>query len=146
MTDERIRNGSQLASELQDERLRLRREFKECEQILRQLNGELSSVEGQRSAAVERVRTIKLDPSAFPYGEIVDAFDDAMKSEVRSILIQSQIEQLRFRQSSLGGLAEKIVRLSDMLDGLLAHATTTTPTLHPVESDSPKKTHPAERV
>ncbi|MBM2810508.1 MAG: hypothetical protein HW416_1267 [Chloroflexi bacterium] len=136
MSDERIHDGSQLAGELQDERLRLRREFKECEQILRQLNVELSSVEGQRSAAADRLREIKLDPSAFPYSEIVDAFDDAMKSEVRSILIQSQIEQLRFRQSSMGGVAEQIVRLSDMLDGLLAHASTTNSADHPFESEN----------
>jgi signal transduction histidine kinase len=113
----------QFLADLANERARLRREFKEAESLLDRLRAEQERAKQRHAATATRLTEVQAAPESYSHKQIADAFDQAKSAEVRSLLVSSQIEQFRFRQSTLGALAEKLVTLSAVLERLIANET-----------------------
>ncbi len=92
------------------------KELEEVEVLLQQTSGEVENLDQRTAQVTNKVRHIEANLNSYPREDIREAYGASQASQLRLVMLRSQIEQLEARKESLESQAEQLRAFLDIVE------------------------------
>lgn len=105
----------ELGATAREEIARLDREAAEARLLVKQLSTEVDRFGARTAQLRNRVREMELNLNNYDRVEIRDLFDSLVDTQMRQLMMQGQLDQLRLKEQNIANLQEQYHKLTDLL-------------------------------
>ena len=91
-------------------------ELKETEVLLEQTSGEVKKLDQRTTQVTNKLRHIEANLNSYPREDIQEAYSASQASQLRLVMLRSQVEQLQAKKESLENQAERLRGFLDTAD------------------------------
>lgn len=98
----------------------IKNELKETDVLLEQTSGEVQKLDQRTAQVANKVRHIESNLSSYPREDIKEAYAASQASQLRLIMLRSQVEQLQAKKESLELQAEHLRSFLEIVDQIPA--------------------------
>ncbi len=101
----------------------IQNELQELEVLLQQTAGEIQKFDLRTAQVTNRLRHIEANLNSYPREDIRDAYSASQASQLRLVMLRSQVEQLQVKKESLQRQSETLHTFLDLADQIPALST-----------------------
>ncbi len=96
----------------------VQKELEEVEVLLQQTSGEVENLDQRTAQVTNKVRHIEANLNSYPREDIKEAYGASQASQLRLVMLRSQLEQLEARKENLQSQAEQLRTFLDVVEGM----------------------------
>ncbi|MCL5264768.1 MAG: histidine kinase [Chloroflexi bacterium] len=114
-----LRDIQELLHESTEELQRVRRETGEIEVLLKQTSSEVEHLSSRATETARKLREMEKAVDTYSRAQIRDSFAAAQEAEMRLFMMKGQLEQLEYKQRSLGPHEKQLIRVIEVCKGIM---------------------------
>lgn len=119
----------ELLAENEKEREQIEVEMREIDILLKQTSGEVEKLQQRHTDAAGKLRQVEANLTAYPPSEIRSAYAGVQDTQMRVLMMRSQLEQLQNKQRSLQRYLAQLAKLGQVVGQILEAAPASMPSL-----------------
>lgn len=111
-----IRSLAELVEESKREYTRIQNELTEIEVLIEQTSGEVQKLDHRTAQVTNKLRHIESNLNSYPREDIKEAYSASQASQLRLVMLRTQVEQLQAKKETLEPQIEYLRRFLDTVD------------------------------
>lgn len=111
-----IQSLVELVQESKREYTRLQNDLKELEVLIEQTSGEVQKLDHRTAQVTNKLRHIESNLNSYPREDIREAYSASQASQLRLVMLRTQVEQLQAKKETLEPQAEYLHRFLEIVD------------------------------
>ncbi len=96
----------------------IQHQLQEIEVLIQQTSGEVQKLDHRTAQVTNKLRHIESNLNSYPREDITEAYSASIASQLRLVMLRSQVEQLQAKKDSLEPQAEHLRRFLEIVDGI----------------------------